>query len=49
MFLEQAIEPFAIAREEHVRELIPSLDIHVATARGYTLYDLYQVMEKNGV
>lgn len=48
MFLEQAIEPFAIARNEPIHELTALFDIHVETARGYTLYDLYQVMEKNG-
>ncbi|CCI43115.1 unnamed protein product [Albugo candida] len=48
MFFDQTIEPFATARDERVRELAASLDIHVETTRGYTLYDLDQVMEKNG-
>nr|CCA14862.1 cryptochrome putative [Albugo laibachii Nc14] len=48
IFFDQAIEPFAIARDHQVRELAASLNVHVETTHGYTLYDQDKVIEKNG-
>jgi len=48
IFFEAGVMPYAVARDERVRALAKSLNIHVTSTRGVTLYDPLEIIRLNG-